>query len=75
MLTSPQYSDEDFKLTITAYSEETSNGDIASSTLELPVSIRGVADAPLLEVQAAAGNEDQVISLSIQTETDLLMAA
>ena len=39
MLTPPQYSDEDFKLTITAYSEETSNGDIASSTLELPVSI------------------------------------
>jgi len=70
MLTPPQYSDEDFKLTITAYSEETSNGDIASSTLELPVSIRGVADAPLLEVQAAAGNEDQAIGLSIQTRRE-----
>src|SRR5262249_31166440 len=50
-------------LTVTATSSE--NGTTASTTATLPLTVSGIADAPTLSVQAAAGSEDTAIALHI----------
>lgn len=60
-----------FSLTVTAISSE--NATNASTQATLPVTIVGVADTPLLSVQAATGGEDTSIPLTITsalTDTD-----
>jgi len=53
-------------LTVVATATET-DGSTASSTATLPVAIAGVATAPSLSVQNAAGNAGTAIALSIAT--------
>ena len=72
-ITPPRYSDEDFSLKVTATTTEHENGSTASSTFELPVTVTGVADQPLLAVKSVVGDEDTPISLAIDpqlTDTD-----
>lgn len=52
-------------ITLTVTSTATENGQSVSTTASLPVTITGVADAPSLSVQAAAGAEDTAIALNI----------
>lgn len=52
-----------FALTVTALSSENSTTNTISSSL--PVTVAGVASVPVLMVSAAAGTEDQAISVSI----------
>jgi large repetitive protein len=59
-------------LSVTAISTEP-DGDAATRTSPLTVTVTPVADAPTLTVKAAAGNEDTAISLNIAaalTDTD-----
>ena len=72
-ITPPRYSDEDFILTVTATTTEQENGSTASSSFDLPVTVTGMADQPLLAVKSGVGEEDQPISLTIDpqlTDTD-----
>lgn len=55
-------------LTVTASVLELSNGDVADSSQEFHLAIEAVADAPVLTVEDAQGNEDSFISLSAQVE-------
>ena len=55
----------DLSLTVTATSAE--NGTTATIAANLPVHVTGVADAPILSVQPASGNEDGSIPLQIST--------
>jgi large repetitive protein len=60
-----------FNLTVTATSSE--NGTTANTQATLGVKVTGVADVPTLTVQAASGNEDTAIPLTITsalTDTD-----
>ena len=64
-------SDAEFALTVTAISTD-SNGDTATSTETLPVTVNPVADAPTLTAQTATGSEDTLIPLSVTAAlTDL----
>ena len=62
-ITPPANSSEDFDLTVTATS--TDGSDTATTTATLPVTVTGVADAPTLSVEAAAGVEDSAIELDL----------
>ena len=53
-----------FNLTVTATTLD--NGNSASTTTTLHVDVTPVADAPLLTVATASGNEDHPIALNIQ---------
>lgn len=66
-VTPPTDSNEDFNLTITATSTESSNGDIAETSAEIPVSVLGVADDANLDVTESSGSEDTEIPLTIVT--------
>jgi len=63
----PPNNSDDFNLTVTAFSTETETGSSVSSTLDLPVTVNAVADAPLLTAFEATGDEDSVIDLRIET--------
>jgi Ca2+-binding RTX toxin-like protein len=67
-LTPPANSDVDLNLSITAIATERSNGDTASTTVDLPVEVIAVADAPDLTVQNASGDEDTAIALTLDAE-------
>ncbi len=65
-ITPPANSSDDFTLTVTA---TTLDGDsTASTSVDLPVSVTGVADAASLSVEAASGLEDSAIALDIQID-------
>ncbi len=64
-ITPPANYNGNFNLSITATSSE--NGTTASTNATLGVTVAGVADPPTLSVQAASGNEDTAISLSISS--------
>ena len=64
-LTPPTDSDLDFTLTLEVDSVEASNGDTATTTAALDVTIAAVADAPILGLVNATGDEDTAIPLSI----------
>ncbi|MBP2231132.1 hypothetical protein J2847_004444, partial [Azospirillum agricola] len=71
-ITPPLNSDADFTLTVTATSRDGSAAP-ASTSAPLVVSVNPVSDTPTLAVQAAGGNEDSAIPLSIDpalTDTD-----
>ncbi|MBI2978475.1 MAG: hypothetical protein HYY38_06570, partial [Rhodospirillales bacterium] len=63
-ITPPENSNEDFRLTVTATSDEVNDG-AASTTAFIDVEVKGVADAPTLDVTAASGDEDSAIALNI----------
>lgn len=62
-ITPPLYSDADFNLVVTAIAME--NGQVATTSQIIPVTVTGVATMPFLSVQNAAGNEDTAIELQI----------
>jgi Ca2+-binding RTX toxin-like protein len=64
-ITPALHNSDDFNLTVTAYSIESSNGDIASSSLELPVTVNAIANAPELNAYTSVGDEDTAIVLNI----------
>ena len=71
-ITPPSDSNEDFSLTVTATSTE-STGETASVTAQLPVDVVGVADVPELNAELVPGQEDTVVDLNITgslTDTD-----
>ena len=61
----PEHYSGDFNLEVKAVSTELVNGSSAETTLDLPVTIEAVADAPELAVAAAVGTEDSAIALDI----------
>lgn len=70
-ITPPANSNVDFVLSVTAISTESGHSAIISQ--DLSVVVYGVADAPVLSVVAANGNEDTAIALNIGavlTDTD-----
>lgn len=66
MVTPPADSNEDFNLTVTAKATE-SNGEIAETTAEIPVTVLGVADDANLELSELIGDEGTDIPLTIVT--------
>ena len=64
-ITPPADSDADFTLTIIATSIEAENNDLAVRTAELAVTVAAIADAPMLDIVDATGNQDSAIALSI----------
>ncbi len=64
-ITPPANSDADFTLTVNAVSTESAGGSTATTTKTLSVTVTAVADAPIVTVQAATGNEDTPIALNI----------
>ena len=56
-----------FSLIVSATATETATGDTATSVATLPVSIAGVADAPILSAEPAAGLKDTTIPLTIES--------
>ena len=63
-ITPPPGSDDDFTLSVTVTSTEVSNGDHASTTATINVTINGVADDPIITSSAASGDEDTAIPLA-----------
>jgi hypothetical protein len=64
-ITPPADSDTDFTLTIIATSVEAENNDLAVRTADLAVTVAATADAPMLDLVDATGNQDAAIALSI----------
>ena len=60
-------SGDDFTLTFTSTSTEAAGGDTAQTVRTLRVTVIAVADAPVLTVSAASGDEDTAIPLDIST--------
>lgn len=58
-------SDTNIVLQVSAIATETSNGDQASMTATITVSVAGTADAPTLSVDNVSGNEDGSIALNL----------
>lgn len=58
-------SGDDFSLTVSAISTETSTGTRSVTTTALPVMVNAVADTPILSVSSARGEEDSAIRLNI----------
>ncbi len=70
-ITPPADSNADFSLNVVATATE-NDGDTATTSTALNVSVTGVADTPSLSVSAASGAEDSAISLDITSAlTDL----
>ena len=63
----PLHSDTDFTLVVASTATEGANGAAATTSANLVVTVNAVADAPTLTVNAASGNEDSAIGLSIAT--------
>ncbi len=63
-ITPPSNSDADFTLTVTATAKDGSAAAV-TTTRNLAVTVNPVSDTPTLTVQAASGNEDTAIALSI----------
>ncbi len=66
-LTTKLHSDEDFIIKVTAYAIESENNSISSISETLKVEVNAVADAPILELSDAKGNEDTPINLDIKS--------
>ena len=63
--TPPADSDEDFTLTLSVTSTEAANGDQATTTASLDVTVVAVADAPTLATSDASGDPNTAIPLSV----------
>ncbi|WP_162138100.1 beta strand repeat-containing protein [Pararhodospirillum photometricum] len=68
-ITPPENSDVDFTLTVSATSVEAANGDRATTTIQVPVTVNAVADQVTVEVEGATTAEDAPIALTITTAT------
>ncbi|OSM04093.1 hypothetical protein [Magnetofaba australis] len=66
-ITPPHDSGDDFTLSVTATTTEAANGDTASTTGTIDVSVAADADAPTLVLNDAAGTEDQPIALDLSS--------
>ncbi len=64
-ITPPAHDATDFTLTITARSQETENGATAEVTATLDVTVDAAAEAFVLDVSDAVGDEDSWISLDL----------
>ena len=64
-VTPPADSDEDFTLTLSVTSTEAANGDQATTTASLDVTVVAVADAPTLATSDASGDPNTAIPLSV----------
>lgn len=63
-ITPPANSNEDFELTVTATATE-SNGEFAETSVQVPVTVLGVADAPELTTNTITALENSDIPLNI----------
>ncbi len=64
-ITPPADSDVDFTLSVTATSQETSSGDIATTTAALAVTVNAVADTPSVAADDASGTVGQTVDFDI----------
>ena len=64
-VTPPADSNVDFTLSVTAVSTEADGDVTTSSTMALPVTVRGVADTPIAVANDVRGLEDTTIPLSL----------
>ncbi|WP_204985769.1 Ig-like domain-containing protein [Microvirga pakistanensis] len=64
-ITPPAQSDRDFTLRISAISAEPNGSRAESPPMDLPVIVRAVADAPVMNVTSASGSEDAGIPLNL----------
>ena len=65
-LTPPLNASGSFDLTVSATATEIGSGDTATSVASVPVSVTGVADAPVVIVEPASGSEDTTVSITIE---------
>jgi Ca2+-binding RTX toxin-like protein len=65
VITPPANSDVDFQLTVTATATETADGSVASNSATLNITVNAVADAPVLAVADASGDEDSAIPFDL----------
>ena len=64
-ITPPANSDEDFTVRVYAVSEEPNGSRADSEPRDIPVTVRAVADAPIMNVTGASGFEDRQIALNL----------
>ena len=64
-ITPPAHSDKDFTLKVSAISAEPNGSTAESQPLDLRVTVRAVADAPVMDVTGATGFEDTPIALNL----------
>ncbi|WP_201837001.1 Ig-like domain-containing protein [Microvirga zambiensis] len=64
-ITPPAHSDKDFTLKVSAISAEPNGSTAESQPLDLHVTVRAVADAPIMDVTGATGFEDTPIALNL----------
>ncbi|MBO1907015.1 hypothetical protein KHP60_21120 [Microvirga sp. 3-52] len=64
-ITPPAHSDEDFTVTVVAISAEPNGSRAESEPRDISVTVRAVADAPVMDVTGANGFEDSLIALNL----------
>lgn len=64
-ITPPANSDKDFTVTVVAISAEPNGSKAESQPRDIPVTVRAVADAPVMDVTGASGFEDSPIALNL----------
>ncbi|MBA1157363.1 Ig-like domain-containing protein [Microvirga mediterraneensis] len=64
-VTPPAHSDDDFTIKVSAISAEPNGSTAESPPLDLRVTVRAVADAPVMNVTGANGFEDTPIALNL----------
>lgn len=64
-ITPPAHSDADFTLKVSAISAEPNGSTAESEPLDISVTVRAVADAPVMNVTGASGFEDSTIALNL----------
>ncbi|MEZ0169424.1 Ig-like domain-containing protein [Microvirga sp. TS319] len=68
-ITPPPQSDVDFTLRVSAISEEPNGSRAESAPMDLPVTVRAVADMPTMLTPGASGFEDTEIPLDLRAAT------
>ncbi|UVF17498.1 Ig-like domain-containing protein [Microvirga terrae] len=64
-ITPPAQSDADFSVRVVAVSAEPNGSTAESEPRDIPVTVRAVADAPVMDVTSASGLEDTPIALNL----------
>ncbi|WP_404292418.1 hypothetical protein ACD578_08965 [Microvirga sp. RSM25] len=64
-ITPPAHSDEDFSVKVSAISVEPNGSRAESEPRDISVTVRAVADAPVMDVTRASGFEDSPIALNL----------
>ncbi|MXQ11470.1 hypothetical protein, partial [Microvirga makkahensis] len=68
-ITPPSQSDGDFTLRVSAISAEPNGSEAESAPMDLPVTVRAVADASTFTSTSASGLEDKAIALHLEAAT------